>query len=138
VIGQRGEGVGEFNFPTFIAFANNSLYVTDTLNSRVQIMTGEGEYQLKFGRRGLYVGDLPRPKGIATDADGRVYVVESYYDHLLVYSNDGQLLLPIGGTGSDVGQFYLPSGVWTDSKNRVYVADMFNGRVVILEYIRNN
>jgi DNA-binding beta-propeller fold protein YncE len=101
-------------------------------------MTGEGEYQLKFGRRGLYVGDLPRPKGIATDAGGRVYVVESYYDHLLVYSNDGQLLLPIGGTGSEIGQFYLPSGVWTDSKNRIYIADMFNGRVVILEYIQNN
>lgn len=135
VIGQRGEGVGEFNFPTYLAFANNNLYVTDTLNSRIQVLNGEGEYLLKFGRRGLYVGDLPRPKGISVDRAGRIYVVESYYDHLLVYSPEGQLLLPIGGTGSEIGQFYLPSGVWTDAKGRVYVADMFNGRIVILEYL---
>jgi sugar lactone lactonase YvrE len=135
VIGQRGEGIGEFNFPTFLSFANNNLYVTDTLNSRVQVLSADGQYQFVFGRRGLYVGDLPRPKGVATDSDGNIYVVESYYDHLLVYSSDGQLLLPIGGTGNEVGQFYLPAGVWTDTKDRVYVADMFNGRVVIFEYL---
>lgn len=135
VIGQRGEGIGEFNFPTFLAFANNKLYVTDTLNSRIQVLTPEGKYVLKFGRRGLNVGDLPRPKGISVDRAGRVYVIESYYDHLLVYSPDGQLLLPIGGTGSEIGEFYLPSGVWSDARGRVYVADMFNSRVVILEYI---
>ncbi len=135
VFGQRGEGIGEFNYPTFISFANNNLYVTDTLNSRVQVLSADGQYQLVFGRRGLYVGDLPRPKGVATDTDGNIYVVESYYDHLLVYSGDGQLLLPIGGTGNEVGQFYLPAGVWTDSKDRVYVADMFNGRVEIFEYL---
>lgn len=135
VIGQRGEGIGEFNFPTFLAFANNKLYVTDTLNSRIQVLNSAGQYVLKFGRRGLYVGDLPRPKGISVDRAGRIYVVESYYDHLLVYSADGQLLLPIGGTGSEVGEFYLPSGVWTDARSRIYVADMFNSRVMIFEYV---
>jgi len=135
VIGQRGEGIGEFNFPTFLTFAGNKLYVTDTLNSRIQVLNSEGKYVLKFGRRGLYVGDLPRPKGISVDRAGRIYVVESYYDHLLVYSPDGQLLLPIGGTGSEIGEFYLPSGVWTDARGRVYVADMFNSRVEIFEYV---
>lgn len=135
VIGQRGEGIGEFNFPTFLAFAKNKLYVTDTLNSRIQVLDGSGQYVLKFGRRGLYVGDLPRPKGVSVDRAGRIYVVESYYDHLLIYSSDGQLLLPIGGTGSEIGEFYLPSGVWTDARDRVYVADMFNSRVMIFEYV---
>ncbi len=135
VIGQRGEGIGEFNFPTFLAFTNGKLYVTDTLNSRIQVLNGVGKYVFKFGRRGLYIGDLPRPKGVSVDRAGRIYVVESYYDHLLVYSPDGQLLLPIGGTGSEVGEFYLPSGVWTDAQERVYVADMFNSRVMIFEYI---
>lgn len=135
VIGQRGEGIGEFNFPTFLSFASTKLYVTDTLNSRIQVLNAEGQYVLKFGRRGLNVGDLPRPKGISVDRAGLIYVVESYYDHLLVYSSDGQLLLPIGGTGSEIGEFYLPSGVWTDARGRVYVADMFNSRVIIFEYV---
>jgi len=134
-VSERGEGDGEFNSPTHLTFANGQLYVTDTLNSRVMVFSAAGEFVRSFGRRGLFVGDLPRPKGLAVDKDGNVYVVESYYDHLLVFNGEGNLLLPIGGSGSGVGEFYLPAGVWTDHRDRVYVADSFNGRVVILQYL---
>jgi DNA-binding beta-propeller fold protein YncE len=136
LIGRRGEGNGEFNYPTHVAFARGELYVTDTLNSRVQVFGGGGEVlDRKFGARGLYVGNLVRPKGVAVDNEGHVYVVESYYDHLLVYDRQGQYLLPIGGTGPDTGRFFLPAGVWVDSRNRVYVADMFNGRVMVFQFL---
>ena len=72
---------------------------------------------------------------MAADKDGNIYVVESYYDYLLVFNDQGKLLLPIGGTGNTVGRFYLPAGVWVDQKQRVYIADMFNGRVVIFQYL---
>lgn len=134
-LGQRGEKVGEFNFPTHIAFANARLYVTDSMNSRVQVIDTDGVTQSSFGQRGLYVGDLPHPKGVSADNEGNIYVVESYFDHLLVYNAQGELLLPIGGTGQGIGQFYLPAGVWTDNNNRIYVADMFNGRVVVMQYL---
>ncbi len=133
--GARGEGVDAFNSPTHLSFANGQLYVSDTLNSRINVFTAEGEFVRTFGRRGLFVGDLPRPKGVAVDKDDNVYVVESYYDHLLVFDNKGNLLLPIGGSGSSVGEFYLPAGIWTDHQDRVYVADSFNGRVVILQFL---
>lgn len=135
VIGQRGEDSGELNFPTFISFFKRQLYVTDSMNARVQIFDSDGGFVSKFGKRSLNVGDLLRPKGITVDNEGHIYVVESYYDYLLVYNKSGEFLLPVGGTGSGVGEFYLPSGVWSDSLNRIYVADMFNGRVVILQYL---
>ncbi len=133
--GGKGEDEGLFNGPTHLAFANDRLYVSDTLNSRIQVFASDGGFIRAFGRRGIYFGDMPRPKGVAVDGSGRVYVVESYYDYLLVYDAEGRLLLPIGGTGSEPGRFYLPAGVWTDGGNRVFVADMFNGRVVSFEYI---
>jgi hypothetical protein len=34
-----------------------------------------------------------------------------------------------------VGQFFLPAGVTVDRRNRIYVDDMFNGRVVVLQYL---
>jgi DNA-binding beta-propeller fold protein YncE len=136
VIGRRGEGDGEFNFPTHLAFTQGELYVTDTLNSRVQVFSAEGEVlNRKFGKRGLYLGNLVRPKGVGVDSEGNVYVVESYYDSLLVFSGQGEFLLPIGGTGTGTGRFYLPAGVWVDAKNRVFVADMFNGRVVLFQFL---
>lgn len=136
VIGRRGERPGEFNFPTHLAFARGELYVTDSMNSRVQVFSAEGELlKRELGARGLYVGNLVRPKGVAVDNEGHVYVVEGYYDHLLVFGHDGEFLLPIGGTGADAGRFYLPSGVWVDARNRVFVADMFNGRVVVFQFL---
>lgn len=134
-LGRRGSGPGEFNGPTHIALWGERLYVTDTLNARVQILTTAGQPLGSVGRRGLYLGNLTRPKGVTLDRDGNVYVVESYYDHLLVFDRDGRFLLPIGGSGSAIGQFYLPAGAWSDGAGRIYVADMYNGRVVVFQYL---
>lgn len=133
-IGGRGEADGEFNYPTHLAFAKGELYVSDTMNSRVQVFA-QGRHRLTLGARGLYVGNLVRPKGVSVDSQGNIYVVESYFDHLLVYDREGRFLLPIGGLGRDVGQFYLPAGAWTDERDRVFVADMFNGRVIVLQFL---
>jgi DNA-binding beta-propeller fold protein YncE len=135
VIGQRGEGDGEFNFPTHLTFNNDQLYVTDTLNSRIQIFDTEGKMVKKFGQRGLNVGNLVRPKGVAVDSSSNIYVIESLYDQLLVFNAQGETLLALGGNGKEVGQFYLPAGVWIDNQNLVYIADMFNGRVTVLQYL---
>jgi len=134
VIGRRGEGDGEFNAPTYLAFAFDKLYVTDTLNSRIQVLDMHGKMVTKFGQRGLYVGDLVRPKGVAVDNENNIYVIESLYDKLLVFDNQGRTLLSIGRTGKETGEFYLPSGVWTDGHDQIYIADMFNGRITVLQF----
>lgn len=135
VIGHRGEGDGEFNFPTFLAFADDRLYVTDTMNARIQIFGTDGKMIAKFGQRGLQVGELVRPKGVAADSERNVYVIESQYDHMLVFDRSGRTLLALGGTGKGAGQFYQPSGIWVDSQDYIYVADLINGRVVVLQFL---
>lgn len=134
-IGGRGVDPGRFNGPTHLSCSGDRLYVTDTLNARVQVLSPTGEPRSSIGQRGLFVGNLVRPKGVVTDRDGHVYIIESYYDHMLVFSEAGELLLPIGGTGNGAGQFFLPAGAWTDDGSRLFVADMFNGRVVVLDYL---
>jgi DNA-binding beta-propeller fold protein YncE len=135
-LGRRGSAEGEFNYPTHLAFARGELYVTDTLNSRIQVFGTDGAGLARtFGARGLYVGNLVRPKGVAVDTEGNVYVVESYHDHLLVFDREGAFLMAIGGVGQDAGRFYLPAGVWVDARNRVFVADMFNGRVAVFQFL---
>ena len=117
--------------------ANGQLYVTATFNARVQVIDLDGKYIRSIGERGLYLGNLVRPKGVTTDSDGNVYIIESFHDYLLIYNADARFLLPIGGTGSEAGQFYLPAGVWSDNHDRIYVADMFNGRVAIFQYLHH-
>jgi DNA-binding beta-propeller fold protein YncE len=138
-LGRRGEAPGEFNFPTHLALARDELYVTDTMNSRVQVFDAEsGAFKRQFGGPGLYLGNFVRPKGVGVDGEGNVYVVEGYYDRLLVFGERGEFLMPIGGTGMSTGRFYLPNGVWVDARNRVFVADMFNGRVVVFQFLGGN
>ena len=134
-IGHRGEGAGELNFPTHLAFAADKLYVTDGMNARVQIYDTRGEVTGTLGQRGLFIGNFTRPKGVTVDASGNIYVVESFYDSLLVFNSEGSFLMPLGGTGKEVGQFYLPAGVWSDPRGRIYVADMFNGRIAIFQLL---
>ena len=135
VVGHRGEGDDELNFPTHLSFAGDKLYVADSMNARVQIFDPDGKALGTLGQRGLYVGNLTRPKGVTVDAQGHIYVVESFYDTLLVFDNAGRFLMPLGGTGKEIGQFYLPAGVWNDGQGRIYVADMFNGRVVMFQFL---
>jgi sugar lactone lactonase YvrE len=135
-LGRRGEGPGEFNYPTYLALARDGLVVSDTMNARIQVLPlEEGGHPLVFGRRGTRVGDFVRPKGVAVDGEDNLYAVESYHDHLLIFDRRGRFLLPIGGTGKEVGRFYLPGGVWVDARNRVFVADTFNVRVVIFQFL---
>jgi DNA-binding beta-propeller fold protein YncE len=135
VIGQRGEGDGEFNFPTHLVFAKDRLYVTDTMNSRIQIFDPDGNFIGKFGKLGLNVGNLVRPKGVAVDSVGNIYVIESLYDSMLVFDRNGRTLFSLGSSGNGLGQFYLPSGIWIDGQDQVYIADMFNGRVIVLQFL---
>ena len=135
-LGRRGEGDGEFNFPTHLAFSRGELYVTDTMNSRIQVLGKEGAVlALRFGEIGSTVGKLVRPKGVAVDGEGNIYVIESLGDYLLVFNRRGELLLPIGGNGTDVGKFELPAGIWVDAGNRVFVADMYNGRIAVFQFL---
>lgn len=135
IIGQVGTGPGQFNAPTHMAFEGGKLYVTDTFNSRIQVFDSAGKFIKELGSRGLYLGNLVRPKGVTADSVGNVYIIESFHDYLLVYDESARFLLPIGGTGSGVGEFYLPAGVWVDGRDRIYVADMYNGRVAIFQYL---
>lgn len=135
-IGEPGSGAGQLNAPLHVHVSDDKLFVSDALNASIQVFAKDDGRSLgQIGRRGLYVGNLVRPKGVTTDSDGNVYVVESYYDHLLIYNQGGEFLLPIGGTGNEIGHFYLPAGVWSDGRDRIFVADMFNARVVIFRYV---
>jgi DNA-binding beta-propeller fold protein YncE len=135
-LGEHGEGPGQFNYPTYIAVSHEKLYVSDTLNARVQVIsTPTGRYLFTVGNRGLFVGNLVRPKGVAADSEHNIYVIESYFDYMLVYNRRGKFLLPIGGVGDGPGNFHLPAGVWVDARNRVFVADMLNGRIAVFQFL---
>lgn len=136
-IGKRGNGEGEFNFPSYLALdSHGRLFVADTLNFRVQIFDQDGKFLKKFGRLGDAPATFTRPYGIGVDSEGHVYVVDSAFNNFQIFEEDGTLLLWIGEAGTEPGKFFLPTGMYIDKQDRIYVADTFNRRVQVFQYLK--
>ncbi len=133
--GRRGNGPGEFNFPTHINVDDRrQIYVTDSLNHRIQIFDAGGKYLREFGRAGDGPGRFSRPKGVAADSAGHVYVVDALFDNVQTFDGQGRLLLDWGGAGSAAGRFSLPNAIAINSRNEIFVADAYNHRIQMFRY----
>ena len=96
-IGRRGSEPGEFNFPTNVFVDKEGrLYVTDTLNFRIQSFDPDGKPLRAFGTLGDTPGSLNRPKGIGVDDEGHIYVADSSFNNFQIFDQAGQLLLFVG------------------------------------------
>jgi len=136
VIGQRGGGPGEFNFPTSLTLSSGKLFVVDAMNFRIQAFTADGHWAGSFGTLGNQTGTLNRPKGIAADTNGNLYVVDALFETVQVFDPEGRLLYYFGSSGTRPGQFQLPTGIYIDERNVIFVADSYNQRVQEFRYRR--
>jgi DNA-binding beta-propeller fold protein YncE len=131
IIGHRGAGQGEFNFPAALTFAKGSLYVVDTMNFRIQVFTREGNFLDSYGQLSEQEHRFNRPKGIAVDTEGKVYVVDALLENVQVFDPKGRILLYFGSSGRMEGQFQLPSGIHVTSRDQIYITDSYNQRVQV-------
>ncbi len=136
-IGNAGTLEGMFHYPTNIFLSKDGrIFVSDTLNFRIQIFTPEGTFIDAFGEAGDGPGYFSRPRGVAVDSDGNIYVVDALFDNVQIFNAQGRLLMAFGGTGSEYGEFWLPTGIYIDSEDRIYVSDSYNKRVQIFQYLK--
>jgi DNA-binding beta-propeller fold protein YncE len=128
---------GDFGAPQGVALdKDGNVYVTDTLNNRVEIFDADGNFISLFGKHGDGPGYFARPKGIAVDSDGHIWVADEMEDRLQVFNREGQLLTFIGqGHGELPGQFKALVGVAIDKQNRVFTTEQYPGRVQMFRYV---
>ena len=135
-IGTKGTGAGQFLFPTYLALdPQGNLYVTDTLNSRVQEFDPSGKYLKTIGTRGNGWGMFDKPKGVALDSFGNVYVADSGWSNVQIFNQKAQILIFFGGRGPLPGMLKNPTAVAIDKNNRIYVADYLNHRVEVYQLV---
>ena len=95
---------------------DGNLYVTDTLNNRVEIFDAEGSFISEFGQAGDPRRRFARPKGIAVDGDGHIWVVDEVQSRVQVFDREGRLLIYFGEQGQYPGQFQAAYGIAIDQR----------------------
>jgi DNA-binding beta-propeller fold protein YncE len=128
---------GTFSLPTNVAVdKDGDVYVTDTLNDRVEIFDADGNFITMFGKNGDGPGSLSRPKGIAVDSDKHIWIADAVQQRVKVFNRDGQLLIYFGQAGNWPGQFSALYDIAIDQKfNRVITSEQFPGRVQMFRYV---
>lgn len=135
VLGRRGDGPGQFNFPCAIAADDDLLWIVDAGNHRVQGITRDGRPVVSIGQVGDGLGDLSLPKAVAVDRDGHIYVVDARFENIQIFDRSGRLLLFVGEEGVGPGEFWLPSGIFIDQTDRIWVCDSYNARIQVFDYV---
>ena len=105
---------------------NNSIYICDGCNDRVQVYNKSFEFVYQFSDK------MGMPIGICIKQN-KVYVTQ-YNSHCLnVYSTEGKYLNSVGMKGKKELEFDGPGGldISTD-RDRIYIAELDNSRVQCL------
>lgn len=150
--GFRGDGgaakTAQLHSPTYLAVdAFDNVYVSDTGNHRVRVLSAGGAIQTaagtgrdEFSNDGLLASQasLSSPAGLALDAEGNLYVAERGLHRVRRFRPGGRIST-VAGNGlrgnapeaSDalLGSLNEAAGLAIDAAGNLYLADRGNGMV---------
>lgn len=143
IIGESGNGLGQLLGPSGLAVSEEgNLYITEQLNSRVQVLSPEGESLLTFGNplprpldpfapvpNDLQPGDLSGPVAIEVDEDNNIYVNDTQNNRIQVFDPEGNFQTLVDEIPAEPSTFFWTVGAHYED-GKFYAADFFNNRVV--------
>ena len=122
--GTKGKEKGELNFHTGLTlYRNESIYIAEAFNSRIQIFSTAGKFAAEFGMERLHC-----PYSIVLN-DKWVFVSD-FISHNAVFKF--QITNNKYVCQSANGELNNPLGVTVDTNGEVLVADCGNNRIAIL------
>jgi DNA-binding beta-propeller fold protein YncE len=124
-----GEGDNMMVKPMDVAATADYIYVTDTLNGKVQVFQHTGEPAFTFGALGDGPGEFSFPYGIAIAANGEIFVADSYKGEISVFSKSGQYERNFG-LGDEL--LTQPAGILIHGRN-LYVCNLDPGYILVFD-----
>lgn len=135
---EKELGTG-LSYPSDLFVKNDSLYVADTGNSRILILSEEGKVkgEITFAKSASDV--LKNPQGIFVTEEGHIYVADTGNARIVEYDAEGNYIREIGRpetTLISAEQEYSPTKVVVDGAGRIYVI-AYGMNMGLVEFNRN-
>ncbi|MGN0142196.1 MAG: 6-bladed beta-propeller [Roseburia sp.] len=112
------------SYPSDLFVKSNRLYVADTGNSRILILSEAGEYQSEITFAEDSTDSLKNPQGVFVTEEGHIYVADTGNGRIVEYDENGAYLRKIGRPETTLiaaEQTYSPTKVVVDGAGRIYV-----------------
>jgi len=125
-LGSTGKENMEFDCPFGMAVEPaGRLFVTESNNHRVHVISMEGNFLFKFGSKGDAQGQFKTPFGITFDKkNNRVIVADQGNQRIQVFSPEGEFQFSFGGSNNREGRLASPRGVSVNGQGNIYVSEL--------------
>jgi DNA-binding beta-propeller fold protein YncE len=130
--GEKGEGPGQFVFPTTVAIdRDGAAYVGEYGgNDRISKFSPEGKYMFSFADKASGDGWVERPAGMVFDESGVLWVTDTCHHRVCRYDREGKFLSAIASPGTRPENLNYPYGLALEQNGSILVADRGNNRIV--------
>jgi len=114
---------------------NDIVYVSDTVNNRIQVFDTGGNFIKKWGSAGSANGQFNRPDGILFEPSGNiVYVADRKNNRIQVFDTEGNFIKKWSTLSPRTGDPIKPRDIAVDSSGQMYVVDKANSNILIYKY----
>ena len=128
-VGSLGGGPLQFRLPYDVtADSKGRVYVSDSVNDRIQVLHPDLSFSHMFGGRGSEPGQFRFPIGVAIDSQQTLYVCDHDNFRVQRFSPDGTFIGEFGSTALK-GPYYIAVNV----HDIVYVADVDSKQVAVFD-----
>ena len=100
--------------PCGIFIKDDDIYVADCENNRIQKLTLDGKFILKFNAQ--------KPSAVIVDNCRRIIVAESKKNNVSIFNHNGGLVFTIHGDVAGISHFVCPRGLALDPQGNIHVA----------------
>ena len=124
---------GSFNYPVHCIQYYRYLIVSDQSDHCIKVFDRNGNFQYKFGKRGVEEGEFTSPRCLSMNKSGQLMVCDSGNNRIQVFELNGKFVGTFGTLGKNLGEFGCPSALAVLSTGRFVVTEAGNHRIQIIE-----
>ncbi len=122
--------------PMDVAVIGQQIYVTDTMNKRVQVFEMDGKPLAKFGQEGKGPGQFRFPYGIAGDSQGNIYVADLYNGCISIFDKQGKFIKYFAENKPEEKVIDSPGGLRIIG-DKVYLSEIRRSQVTVFDLAGN-